>query len=68
MSKGEIFMKSVWASFLVIMLGFFLGFFASATMAQSKHVALFKNDTGDLKIIGYQSEIVPQAGTHIFNI
>lgn len=39
---------------------------SNTAIAQSEHVALFKNVTGDLKIIREQSEIVPQAGTQVF--
>ncbi|MGJ8621025.1 MAG: FecR family protein [Methylophilaceae bacterium] len=40
--------------------------FSSISIAETEHVALFKNATGDLKIIRGQSEIVPTAGSHLF--
>jgi hypothetical protein len=53
-------MKYMIALLSLIMLGF-----TSVSMAD-EHVALFKNATGDLKLMRGQSVIVPEVGTHIF--
>jgi hypothetical protein len=39
--------------------------FANVAMAQDEHVALFKNVSGNVKIIRDKAEIVPVAGTQI---
>lgn len=54
-------MKNTAGLLFLVMFGF-----STFSMAAAEHVALFKNTTGDLKIVRDQLEIVPQVGTHIF--
>ncbi|MDX8378982.1 MAG: FecR family protein [Gallionella sp.] len=42
--------------------------FAPIASAQDEHVALFKNVSGDVKIIRNQSEIIPVPGTQLMRL
>ena len=42
--------------------------FADVAMAQDEHVALFKNVSGNVKIIRDKSDIVPVAGTQLMRL
>jgi len=54
-------MKLLFTTIFFTMLGF-----SNLAMAGSDHVALFKNVSGDLKIIRDKVQVTPKAGTVIF--
>lgn len=56
-------MRSILVMFFITMSGF-----AVPGIAQDEHVAIFKNVSGDIKIIRDQSDIVPVAGTPLMRL
>lgn len=52
--------------FAVVFLALFS--FAEVAMAQDEHVALFKNVSGNVKVIRDKSDIVPVAGTQLMRL
>ena len=60
LTEGRLFMRYIMAVVFISILSF-----ANVSMAQDEHVALFKNVSGNVKIIRDKLDLIPVAGTQL---